>query len=298
MKKNKYQRLYDLLIHGFPQTKICRLLRSDKGQISRMTNTLVDNGFLVCINNRDRVRFYEATKKKLTEEDTVILSTMRQKGTRNMDERVSFVRIHAIKYVSTVVSMGKVPWEREWVCKGVYHRLFHFPFKNVGNVGFEWIQGKTKSSLLVMLPSLKWCVRSGNPDEHLRRVVGICYSWFMKNFHCVLGGLRQCGRGHFELPVHNKALVSLAQVGSFKHGDLILDSSLGYPEFGSVGGYDPLDMLFKCPGRLDVLEKRMDHLESVLERISVKFDKLDKQLEHLSRLFDVPVRVDERLDVT
>ena len=290
-KKNKYQRLYDLLIRGFPQTKICRLLRSDKGQISRMTNMLVDNGFLVCINNRDRVRFYEATKKKLTEEDTVILSTIKQKGRISTQRRGCYIRCHAISYLTDVKKMGDVPWDKSWSVRGVSHCLFKHFFVGVGDVSFQWMKGKSSNQIRINLPSIHWDVGHGNPELHLRGIADSCGTWFMKTFSCDLRGLKPCGHGHFEMPVHDPGLIRLAQGSSVKRDGLVLDSSLGYPEFGSVEGFDVLGELLGLPDRVSKLERQV-------ESIVCSVEKLNVSIERLVRLFDVPVRVDELKDVT
>lgn len=304
-KKTVYSTVYELCIEGFTASKICSILRRDKGQISRIINALVDNGFLVCVNPRDRIRFYEATKKKFLDKPISTVSTIQQKGRISTDDQGSFVRVHAMRYVSTVEKMGKVPWDKKWVAKETNHYFLHYPFLTVGNVGFEWVVGKKKNVLIIHMPSIRWNVSDGNPELFLRGLADSCGTWFMKRYKCDLRGLAQCGKGHFEMPVHDKRLVSMAQATTIRVGDFVLDASLGYPEFGSVGGYDLLAELLSLPKRVASLEKRMDRVESVLERIvssmesmSVQVEKMGKQVDHLMKLFDAPKRPDGKEDVT
>jgi len=290
MKKPVWQRLYNLLVRGFPQSKIVRILRRDKGQVSRMTNMLVDMGFLVCVNPQDRVRFYEATKKKFSGEDAVILSTIKQEGRISTKRRGCFIRCHAISYLCDVERMGVVPWDKTWETDGVTHCLYRYPFEKVGEVGFQWIRGRSSNQLRINLPSMLWSHRDGSPDAFLHGVADRCGVWFMKRFCCDLRGLRQCGRGHFEMPVRDPGLVGLAQRVSVKRGGLVLDSSLGFPEMGSVEGFDVLGELLGLPKRVDDIEKRVERVVESVERLGLAVDRL-------TRLFDVPYRVDELRDV-
>lgn len=288
--KHYVTRIYELCIEGLPAKKICSCIRRDKAQVSRVIKALVDGGFLICINQGDKVKFYEATKKPFTEEQGVILSTIRQKKTIKMNERGSYCRVHALRFISTVVKMGGVPWDKKWTCKGVDHCFINYPFLNVGDVGFEWIVGKQSNQLVIHVPSLWWDMNDGDPVPLLRNMADRAGSWFMKRYHCDLRGLRQCGKGHFEVPVRDKRLVSLAQVKSVRAGGFILDSSLGFPEFGSVEGFDPLAELMKSPSRISDIEDRIDRIERSVEKLTVS-------IERLTRIFDMPIRPDDKRDV-
>jgi hypothetical protein len=249
-------------------------------------------------------------KKNLSPRDAKQLSTIQQIGRISTDERVSFVRVHAIKYISTVEKMGKVPWDKKWVAKETNHYFLHYPFLNIGKIGFEWVFGKEKtdkkkSVLIIHMPSIKWNPAHGNPELYLRNVADMAGTWFMKKYHCDLRGLKKCGKGHFEMPVHDEKLVSLAQATSIRVGDFILDSSLGYPEFGSVEGYDVLAELLSLPKRVAVLEKQMvvltdavSKVVSSVEKIGDAMKKLTKTVDKLDKLLSVPKKPDEKLDVT
>jgi hypothetical protein len=283
-------RIYDLCIEGIPAKKICGIIGRDKAQVSRTIQALIRNGFLVCINPGDKVRFYEATKKRFTGKDVSTVSTIQQRVKVSTEERGSFIRVHAIRFISTVEKMGIVPWDKKWCCKETEHYFMHYPFLNVGKVGFEWIKTKRKSKLIIHMPSIRWNASDGNPELFLRGMADQCGTWFMKRYHCDLRGLRQCGRGHFEMPVHDKALVKMAQSTSVHVGDFVLDSSLGYPEFGSVGGFDPLNELLGLPKRVDAIEVRIDRLEQSIEKLVLSVDKL-------TRLFEAPKIKDSFRDV-
>lgn len=283
-------RVYDLCISGLPAKKICSIIRRDKAQVSRVIKSLVDNGFLICVNQRDKVLFYEATKKRFTDKDISTVSTIQQRVRISTEEQGSFIRVHAIRFISTVERMGKVPWDKKWCCKETEHYFVNYPFLNVGNVGYEWIKSKRTNQLVIHLPSIRWNVGDGNPEVFLRGVADSCGTWFMKRFKCDLRGLRQCGKGHFEMPVHDKRLVSMAQATTVRVGDFVLDTSLGYPEFGSVEGFDPLAKIISSVDRVDELEKRIDRIERSVEKLTIS-------IERLTKIFDIPVRPDDKRDV-
>jgi hypothetical protein len=297
MKKTTSERIYKLLITNHNQSQICRIIRRDKSVVSRVTSALIDGGFVQCINQRDREKFYEATKKKFLREDAVILSTIQLEKKPFQNERGSFLRVHAMKYVSTVERMGKVPWDKKWTAKETNHYFLHYPFLNFGKIGFEWVFGKEKSVLIIHLPSVKWNPQNGNPEIYMRSMADQAGTWFMKKYHCDLRGIRQCGKGHFEMPVHDEHLVRLAQETSVRVGDFVLDSSLGYPEFGSVGGYEILSELLSLPKRVAVLEAQMVVVVRSIGEVAESIKTLQRSIDELNVLLRQPVRVDEFRDV-
>lgn len=296
-KRKVFERVYSMCIAGFTASKICRILKRDKGQISRIINALVDAGFLVCVNPRDKIRFYEATKKQLSPDDAVILSTIQQEKKKKLEDGGCFIRCHAMSYLTEVVKMGHVPWDKRWVANGVSHCLYRYPFDGVGEVSFQWMRGGGSNRLRINLPSIWINPSDEDPNGYLRGVADQAGTWFMKRFKCDLRGLVQCGKGHFEVPVRDPSLVSLAQRSSFKRGDFVLDTSLGFPEFGSVGGFDPLKSVLEAPGRIDGVEERLSRIEESVERLSVSVEALTGRIDGLVRLLEAPKRPDEKRDV-
>lgn len=334
IKTDMRKTVYDLAIQGFCAKQIMKFTRRTNARISQILSSLIDDGFLKCINPRDKVKIYEATKKPFSmiivpvERDpylTIQQSKTGKKVNRGFNMTYHGIRCHAIGYISDVKTMGKVPWDKKWKTKSAAYCLYKYPFKNVGEISFQWILSRTSNQLKITLPSIWWNYSGGDPEPFLRNVADMAGTWFMKEFHCDLRGLRKCGKGHFEMPVHDKGLVELAQASSIKVGDFVLDCSLGYPEFGSVGGYDSLVHLLLMVPKLDKLLAMAPELEELvlllplfkltipklvlllpklelllpkLEEIVTVVPKLAEDVDKLVKLLSQPIKEDEYIDVT
>jgi len=334
IKPDMRKTVYDLAIQGFCAKQIMKFTRRTNARISQILSSLIDDGFLKCINPRDKVKIYEATKKPFSMIIVPVgggVLNYRQQGKTEKKVNRGFnmtshgIRCHAIGYISDVKKMGKVPWDKKWKTKSAAYCLYRYPFKNVGEISFQWILSRTSNQLKITLPSIWWNYSDGDPEPFLRNVADMAGTWFMKEFHCDLRGLRKCGKGHFEIPVHDKGLVELAQASSIQVGDFVLDCSLGYPEFGSVGGYDSLVHLLLMVPKLDKLLAMAPELEELvlllplfkltipklvlllpklelllpkLEEIVTVVPKLAEDVDKLVKLLSQPIKEDEYIDVT
>ena len=291
MKQELYSQIYNLAIEGYPAKKICNFLRRDKAQISRIISALETAGFLICINPGDKVKFYEATKKPLTPDDENGLSTILQKKVRKTDDRASFINCHAISYQANINSIGEVKWDKAWKSKGVSFYFYQYPFENIGSISFVRMTGKTSDILKINLPRFTWDVRKGSPEPYLNEIASLALDWFHRRFNLSFSDFIRCKGGHYEIPVTDPDIVKLAQATTVRLGDFTLDSSMGFPEFGSTRGYNKLQELLSLPDRVSQLEQNLEKLESTLSRISQQMDRIEK-------LFSQPKLKDEFRDVT
>ena len=298
MKKEVWTEIYDLCIQGYPAIKICRFLRRDKAQVSRMIKALERSGFLHCINVGDKVKFYEATKKPLTPSDINQLSTILQKKVRKTDDNPSFINCHAISYQANINSIGEVKWDKQWKSKGVSFYFYQYPFENIGSISFVRMTGKTSDILKINLPRFTWDARKGSPEPYLKEIASLALDWFHKSFNLSFSGFKRCNGGHYELPVTDPDIVKLAQMATVRLGDFTLDSSIGFPEFGSTKGYDKLQELFSLIPRVSQLEQDISKLSSMMSNISQQMETLSKQMSRMETLFSPPKLPDERIDVT
>jgi len=300
MTKHIVEHVYDMLIRGIPQSKIARYLQKDKGYISRITNALVDAGFIICTNPRDRVKFYEATRKPLLEEDAKLLSTFQREKKRKNEHRVCFIRCHAIRFQAVIKACRKrVPWDRSWRTRGVDHFFYQFPFENIGVVGFHRLRSRSSDVLLISLPSFRWDRRRGSPEPVMREIASSCGSWFMRRFNADLRDLKRCKGGHFAIPVRDPDLVKIAQRSTVRLGDYMMDSSppSNTPEFESEG-FGALERLLSLPDKVSQIERRMDRIEDSVIRLVDNVEKINNAVIRLTDVFNVPSKPDELRDVT
>lgn len=300
-KKTVFERVYGLCIDGVPASKICRILRKDKGRISRIINALVDMGFLVCSNPRDRVRFYEATKKSLSPDDAVILSTyLREKSVKKVYPGYN-MRCHGLSFRADVVTWGKeLKWDKEWQTRGSHHYFYMYPFAGLGSVGFHRICSRSSDVLRVNLPNIRWNIERGSSvEQYIGNVAKKVLSWFCDQYHVSILNIRKCEGDSAGLPVRDRELVRLAQKRSVVFDDgFMLDASPpdNVPEFeGPIG---KMAELLKSPSRLDIMEERVMRLEQSVDRVIAKIDAVSTKFDSLMKMFDAPRLPDERRDVT
>jgi hypothetical protein len=291
MKKEVWPELYSLLIQGYPAKKICKFLGRDKAQISRMIKALESSGFIHCINAGDKVKFYEATKKPLTPSDENQLSTILQKKVCKTDDNPSSIDCHAISYQANIKSMDEVKWDKTWKSKGVSFYFYQYPFANIGSISFVRTTGKTSDILKINLPRFTWDARKGSPEPYLKEIAAMALDWFHKRFNLSFSDFTRCKGGHYEIPVTDPDIVKLAQLTTVRLGDFTLDSSIGFPQFGSTKGYYKLQELLSLPNRVSQLEDNLNKLESTLSKVS-------QQMDRIEHLFSHPKPKDEFRDVT
>lgn len=314
MKKNKWIRLYNLCVRGYPQYKICRVLKRDKGQISRMTNALVDNGFLICINNRDRVRFYEATKKKLSPDECVILSTIkREKIVSRSLGRYELRKIEKCSFSCSIVDSEKSKFDSQYnkyswdesrsIGNGnsVLVNQFSFPFKNLGgdNIIFQRYQGRNTGSdkLIIILPRLLWHKNNGDPEQYLFEIGSQAGVWFAKHFNMILGtDLKFCQRPAYCAMLTDPKLIRMAQRGSYNNVngfDLNSSPPFNQPEIESKS-WDDLEELTCLPLRVRELELEVNRLTVIIKN----FNEIEKKIASIgNNIVGLEGKLDRVLDV-
>jgi hypothetical protein len=234
------------------------------------------------------------TDKKYSPEADVILSTILQEKRRGINHTTCFIDCHAQAYTVRISAMGKeVRWDNEWQTRGCSHRIFCKTFTDVGSVSFHRITGEFTDTLKISFSHIKWNVHRGSPERYLSNIARKVFGWFESEYDARLINMRKCMGDHYSIPVRDPGLVKAAQEKVIDYGGVFqLDASPPekVPHFESKRGYDPLAVLLGLPARVDALEKRMDRIESSVE-------KLTGSIERLLRIFDAPIRPDERLDV-
>ena len=287
MKKEVWQEIYSLAIQGYPAKKICKFLRRDKAQVSRMISALEMAGFLVCINPGDKVKFYEATKKPLTPDDTNALSTILQEKPCKTGYGGYQTRVHGISFKANILQWKKgIRWDYTWSTNNTNHYLLR-----KDDITFIRHKGKNKDTLVLVIPDILWNVRTkGSVTKEIRHKARIIMGNFASHYGIRLNGFVECPGTSYAIPVRNVELVKMAQKKTvyFENGT-ILDASHGFPEFEA-----PLNMmqeLLSLPNRVSQLEQNFEKLESTLSRISQQMDRIEK-------LFSQPKLPDEKRDVT
>jgi hypothetical protein len=262
-------------------------------------------GFLYCVNPGDKVKFYEATKKKFTGEDYFLVSTiLKEKTTKNLYGGY-YTRCHGLSYKAIIKSFtSDIKWDDSWNTKGSRHDILYYPVKNLGTVSFIRITSKYSDVLRINLPSTLWNARKGNPSDYLFNIAKQVARWFSFTFSVSLSDLEACKGESLGIALRDPALVKLAQEKTiyFSNGTMI-DASHGVAEF--EGPNNIMSELFSLIPRVAKLEQEMVILTKAVttlipqvEKLSPEIQKLSKQVEELLKLFSQPKLPDSFKDVT
>jgi hypothetical protein len=306
------QRLYRWLVKGKTQTVFCKTYGYDKGFISRLTNMFLESGYIACINQKDRVHFYEATKKRFLRDDAVILSTIqRDKTLQRSLHRYELIKIEKCRFSCPIVvcrekSMvqGKktnlFSWDESRTMgnrDSVLVQQFEYPFRDLGgsSVVFQRYRGVNTGSdvLIIILPRLLWNKKNGDPESYLVESAKKAKVWFAKKFRMTLGeNLEWCQRPAYCAMLTDPKLIAMAQTGSYSnvHGfDLNSSPPDRQPELESKSWGD-LEELTELPVRVRQLEGDIVELKNMVRDLTVS-------VQSLVHVFDSPKRPDDRRDV-
>ena len=305
MKKNLstsqlYHVVYGRCIKGDSQKELRLFIHNkynrnyDKAYISRIIGRLIEGGYLLCFNRRSRVRSSVATKKPFLLKDVSLLTKMSSNRSQRLRGRCNIVQIQKSTFITDVVSPPKisVKWDDERVLKnGVCQFQFSYPFENIGSITFIRTVGKSKDSLLIILPRFLWEKQNGDPRSFLREMADRAGSWLMHRFKMECSGLRVCQSPDFAMPLTDKKLIRMAQCGTYTVNGFMIDSSSpdNIPEIESKDYFDLLE--------LTDTPKRVKELEELVDRLMVSIEKIDNNINSLNSKIDslfMPVKPDSR----
>jgi hypothetical protein len=302
-------KVYTLAIEGYPAKKICSFLKKDKGEISRILKALEVSGFLVCVNARDKVKFYESTSKKLTPRSVQILSTILREKPSKLSYGGYETRVHSISFRAEVLSWKKrVHWNYTWSTNDTKHYLL-----KKGDNTFIRHKSKHRDTLRLVIPDMLWNVsQKGSVTHALKHKARLLMGNFATQYGVRLKEFRECPGTSYALPVRNPELVDIAQDRTvYFDKKAMLDASHGIPEFEA-----PLNMmveLLSLPERVSQLEtdvavikqiipkltKQVDTVIKNQDTISLELKTISNQLSDMSKLFSpVNNRKDNYEDVT
>jgi len=272
-----YYRLYDFLIAGKTQTYICKVLRRDKAQISRMTKALEQGGWINCDRHFQRTKIYTATKKQFnikTLKEVYKLTTSRS---QRLHRRCQIIQIQKSSFICDVIHPpnSKMFWDKEWEHNGLHHTLIEWPFANIGSVKFDRMTSQKTDQLRIILPRLLWEKDNDNPQTYLLEIADKCATWFMKKSGIRLDNLHICQKPDYALVLTDKKLIGMAQQGTFRAGDIMIDSSAPdeLPEIESKD-WDVISGLASAPDDIRMLKEEISEIKSMITEMRSEFHEL------------------------
>jgi hypothetical protein len=301
--------VYHGLISGKTQRQIIDLTGKDKGYISRITQGLESNGFIVCINPKSRDRFYKATKKKFHAKVSGEILKPSSRVSQRLHRGCKILDSHSHSFCINIKIPPKkeVKWDKTWELKnGVSHSVYRYPFKQLNGevVTFQRVVSKDTDKLFVKLPKLLFPA-DVDPDEYVREVVSYAAGWFQKRYAVKLdGAIRKNVETEYGFFPDDPTLVRIAQGGGAcsDDGSLWVDSSPP-DNLAEIESHDRnlLNGISKAPMDIAQIRVEMEELRGfVREQSEMLRSLMESQRELMGmvrELFSVPVSVDERRDV-
>jgi hypothetical protein len=265
-----------------------------------MINALVDVGFLYCINEGDKVKFYEATSKVFTGEQKIV-DQLNQLSKSRKKSYGGYYRCHNINFKAEIISWGKLPkkWDDIWSTKGSSHFLIR-----IDNVPFIRIKSKYSDTLRLQIPDVMWNIARGSPKQYLFKQARLLMGSFCSKYNVRVRNLVECEGTSYAIAVRHPELAKFAQKKTihFDNG-CTLDASHGNPEF--EGPLNIMQELLSLPERVTELEKENTMLKQTILELKVfsndmknVMNELKSSIVEFKDMFSKSKLPDEKRDVT
>lgn len=282
--------IYKLLCEGYAQCKIAEILHINKAYISRITQKLIAENYVFCINPHSNPKLYKPTDKPLPLNKGSVDNL--RGGCRSSP--TGLCRVHCISRSYLLSRPPKLPiiWDKEWVNNGTTYSQLRW-VEPVGLVTVRLIRGNGDNGrfgrLVIWMPEK---YMSYEQLEIERKVLdSYCQhvaNKFMKMYHCQLGLPEFYQKPHFAFP-EDPDFVHVVKKMNLSSERVWVDDS------HSGGEWETSDVRLarvkmELPERVLSLEVKVGGIEDAVNRIAGSVDRL-------LGLFEVPGRVDECRDV-
>lgn len=279
------EQIYRLLVEGFCASQIATKLNKTKGYISRIIRRLEKGGYILCINPKERPRFYTATNKQFIREKFTPLTPTKQ---TRLSHRLVYVEIQKSSFICQVLSSpSKAKWDKNYIWRpGVEVFQFSHPFKDFGLVVFRRFKSKNKDKLLVILPRL--LVHKDDvvkAESILLSYARLSAGWIKRVFDMPISPPVPCQKPHYATPCREPEIVHVLQKKSFKIGEMMADTSPPdmIPEIESTDGRDVVNYLDSI-NKIKWIEEKLLNNEVLLREL---LDKMDMVTNNQSSIINV-----------
>jgi len=273
--------VYKLLCEGFTQSKIASLLHISRVYVSKITNKLIKENYVFCVNPKGNPKLYKPTDKPLP---LCKPSVNHFSGGLNTLP-TGVCRVHNIAMSYLLFNGSKIPikWDKEWTIRNA--RLFQLrQVFDVGMVTIRLVVSKNKPDRIIIWMPERY-LSNEQLDDHIRILESYCQkvaNWFMKTYHCQLGLPEPYSKMHFAFP-EDPDFVHIAKKTNISKGDHTwVDDSDGHAEWET-------DDIRLAKIKID-MPNRVLQLENTVEKLAGSVEKLVK-------IFDTPSRPDNFRDV-
>jgi len=281
------QHVYRLLVGGLCAVQIAKKLQKSKGYISKVVRKLEQGGYVICINPKEKPRFYTSTRKVYN--GSKFPPLLPKKETR-LSHRLLTVEIQKSSFTCDVlIPPTKAKWDScyEWR-PGVMVFQYVHPFKDVGEVRFRRFVSESRDRLMIILPRLLVKKEEvAGAEELLAGYARMAASWLKKRFDMPLGDVVLCQKPHYAVPALEPELVEALRKRSFKVGEMMADTSPPdcIAEVESTDGRDVVNYL-ESVSKIKVIEERLCRNGELLSLMLKRLDGVSVNQESIVRVLD------------
>jgi|GEM_PF-3517281 len=222
-------KIYKLLIHGYPKSKIATILKINKATVQYHVNILEKQKIVKRTNGTKSPILYTPAQNSTTIEKNYYKNII-QKIVGD-DSPTRFCRVHCDNYTFKILQPPKTepPWHQKWSAKNTNYQEFTVLLNNWNRpVRVRQIQNNL---LVIFMPEMYLDAFDLKNYENIlqARVLGVA-TWLQKKYGYRLGLIEHYQKPHYAFP-EEPNIVSLAKKFNLSASDVWMDDSDGHPEW-------------------------------------------------------------------
>ncbi|MDI6917093.1 MAG: winged helix-turn-helix domain-containing protein [Thermoplasmatales archaeon] len=269
-------KIYKLLIHGYPKSKIATILKINKATVQYHTNIL---------EKQKIVKRAHGSKSPILYTPAEYSSSMEKNYYKNIIPKIvgddsspkKLCRVHCDNYVFKILEQPKIipPWHQSWNAKNTNYREFTILLNDWDKpVRVRQIQNDL---LVIFMPETYLDAYDLKNYENIlqARVLGVA-AWLQKKYGYRLGLVERYQKPHYAFP-EDPSVVTLAKRFNLSASDVWMDDSDGHPEW-ETNDIELAKIKIEEPKLVKEIINKMRAQDEVITRI-IKHCPLLKPLE-------------------
>lgn len=269
---SKVRAVYDRLIQGQSQSKVCERLKLPKSTVNEITSLLLKAGYIECSTPGAKPLFYQATKKLFMAREIIVLESTRRSRSPE-EKRYNIIQIQKGAFRARFLRPPAypIPWRKTWTASKVQGFTFSAYIPEAGGevVFIRLIGPKGGDILRIFLPRMNFTKDEANYQTVFRwEKAKEARAWFQHKYKCYLGDLIMGQIPDFAMAITETRVIKAAQQGTYRIGELTLDMSRphGLAELESKN-IDDVMQYAALPDRLNATEIEVSELKAKIARL-------------------------------
>jgi hypothetical protein len=259
--KTTYEVYQRIIRHDYTAKRVAKELNIGRNTVKYHIDKLVEMRLIKCINDKDRIKFYEKTVDVFVSpgkrKGSYLLSSNNlgrvskfgslqpndsrtKKAIINGNKKHESARVHAVSFKVQILDKWKnhykkIEWDKISKPRGRFEQYTKKEkVEGIGDVSYKWIHTKYKDTLIAYLPILYFLpheIQPGNTDQLLTDLSWKAFQNFVKKYHVGIERLIQpVGKYHIAYPSSKKQKQFIKKFGTLEiktpNGKIMIDDSM------------------------------------------------------------------------